>query len=118
MTIGQPKNNREALEAFIREIGGIYEEEKRDGTPAHFLNSNFNPRDLTLEDKRIWDKVRDESITREDFNAYRESIIDPRTRNVKGDIAYSRYTFSAFIENKATPVIGMREAKETKEKKM
>ncbi|OGZ00091.1 MAG: hypothetical protein A2945_00115 [Candidatus Liptonbacteria bacterium RIFCSPLOWO2_01_FULL_52_25] len=112
----RPENNQEALEAFIREIVGIYEKEKRDGKPAHFLNSNFNPRDLTFEDKRMWDKAKDESITRADLHAYHQSIIDPRTKNVRDDVPYSRYTFYAFITNEASRPIGMREEAEEKNK--
>lgn len=105
MGIKRPEEKRAALEAFIREIRGIFEEEKRDGKPAHFLNSNFNPRDLAWEDKLVWDKIKDGSFTREDLRAYRADILDPETRRSKKGVPYSRDTFLSFVENKAVGLL-------------
>ncbi len=114
----QAENRATELQKFTEEIAELSDREKRERETAHFSNSNFNPSELTWEDKLIWDKVKDASITREEFNTYRADIIDPRTRSVKDDVAYSRYTFFSFIGNKATRVIGMREFAEEKKKKI
>lgn len=105
-------NNQKNLELFIGEIRAIYEEEKRERKMAHFQSSRFKPQALIWEDKLIWDKIKNKSVTREDINIYREAIVDPTTRRIRANIPQSRYTFLAFIENKAAPIIGWREMEE------
>jgi hypothetical protein len=104
----QAENSGQEPESFISEIGEIYEKEVREKQSAHLLNSDFNPRDLTLDDKSIWEKIKDKSITKADFAAYERNILDPKTRGARKDMPYSRYIFSRFVGNMATPIIGAR----------
>jgi hypothetical protein len=111
---GLGPDSERTLEAFIGEIRAIYEEESRENNMAHFQSSRFKPQTLIWEDKLIWDKVKNKIVTRDDIASYRESIVDPATRKLREDLPQSRYTFLAFIENKAAPVIGWREMEEGK----
>lgn len=79
------------------------ENEETAGKTAHFVD--LDPRELTLEDMRIWDEIKKETITREKFNEYKKLLIDEKTGNPKKDIPASRLEFMAFIANKAIPLI-------------
>lgn len=99
------------LRSFVDEIAQMQQEERDKGLTAHFTfpSAPFNPEDLTLEDKKIWDKVKSGSITWDDYRAYEaeisKAVADPKDRR-----AASRAVFKMFIANKATPVLSWRDS--------
>lgn len=98
----------ENLNSFQAEIAALKQEEEESGKSptAHFKEwkgVEFNPAELTEDDLEIWGKTKDESLTEEDFHAYREKLMEEdRERNS------SRKMFLAFIANKATSIFGLR----------
>ena len=40
----------------------------------NFDNSDFNPAELTLEDKEVWDKIQNGSIDAQTFAEYRQEV--------------------------------------------
>jgi len=100
-------NKFENLNDFQAEIAALQQEEESGKSPtAHFKEWKgviFNPSELTENDREIWDKTKDDSISEADFYAYREKLMqeDPSQSS-------SRKMFMAFIANKATEIFGRR----------
>ncbi len=67
---------------------------------------DFDVNDLTEEDMDIWNKIKDETITKEDANAYREKVNKVLQA---GDLPRSRHEFAAFAANLITAAVGRRE---------
>lgn len=83
------------LNSFRQEIGQFRQEEiegKR--TTVHLTREGFNPEELTDRDQEIWDKIKDETITFEEFTEYRSEVVQDGNK--------SRLTFMAMAANKAT----------------
>jgi hypothetical protein len=124
MAAEQIKTERQSAEIeeqkfrdFIAEIAGFHaEEEAGAAKTSHFLfdkngqKTFFNPEALRPEDMAIWEKVKDGSLEREDFQAYEKAV-------VSGNVDISRRMFCAFIANKAMGIFGKRELLEYKKKK-
>ena len=111
--MGKEQPELKSFESFFREIEALQasekEKEPKGGGTAHFLYSDFNPRELTQEDVDIWEKVKSGEITWDDWRSYAESFIDQKTMTLREGIPRSRDTFRAFIGNKANPVLFKKE---------
>ena len=94
-------NENQSLKEFQEEIKEVAEKE----TAAHFKHGTFNPEELTEDDRIIWEKVKDETVSREDLDTYRESV---------GGESETRRVFLAFINNKALVVFLAREIEKRK----
>ena len=85
--------NPDEIESFRKEIGGIIKEQAEVGREAHFFDINLRLEELTEEDMDIWKKIKDGTITEDDFSAYRASV--------KSETSETRLAFFAFAANKA-----------------
>ena len=106
-------NTPEELLAEFQQEAALLKEQQEKGTDPTRKSVHFEGIDvseLTLEDKSIWDKIRDESITEEDLNKHFENL-------KKEEASKSRRKFFAFIGNKAFVIFGNRQLRETKEEK-
>ncbi len=106
-SINQKQDAREhnipMLKEFQNEIQDLKEKEALSGKTVHLIH--VNPEDLTDEDMAIWEKVKDESVTRDDTTRYRQSV---EAINV-----LSRKHFMGFISNKAGVIFLKREFDES-----
>gem|GEM_PF-2415697 len=115
----QPKNNpenpEEKLINFRNEIEAIIKNEKETEETGHFSDiPEPNLEELTPEDFGFWEKVKDESITREDLAVYKRLASDPENKSMNETgklISPTRYVFYNFVVNTAMPVIMDREMK-------
>lgn len=80
---------RKEMAEFVREVKAARDEEvkqeqlrvasgKFSAQTAHFLDPRFDPEELTLVDKRVWDKIRQRIITPEEFDEYRKGVESPK----------------------------------------
>ena len=97
---------------FKDEIRLIAEKEREDQKTAHFRG--LNPEELSVPDMEIWEKVKNESITREDFDRYRNNLVDEGSGDVKDNVPQSRVIFLAFIANKVIVIFLKKELEERK----
>jgi hypothetical protein len=122
----QPKNNLESpeekLKNFREEIQAIIEREKTEEKTADFLfflneGLNLNVGELLLEDMEIWEKVKNNTVTREELSEYKKSCEDPeaKMKEETGKFASPmRYAFYGFIMNEAIPEIISKEMEKSK----
>ncbi|HEY4525847.1 MAG TPA: hypothetical protein VJL32_01970 [Candidatus Paceibacterota bacterium] len=88
----------ETSENFIAEISyWMAEESMGKRETAHLTDPEFNPRELRLEDEEIWHKIKNETITKEEFAEY---LL--KTKNVSN---VSVKIFCEFVSNLAQFVI-------------
>lgn len=87
---------------FRAKIEAIKQAESERGETVHLTNVNVE--ELAWEDKIIWEKVENESITREDFQSYRPSL--------GSNLSRSRKEFSFFVANKLNPIWLRKEMRE------
>ena len=92
------------------------EQEKTIST-GHFDNPDFNPAELTLEDKEVWDKIQDGSIDAQTFAEYRQEVESEEGQKVEAGQYSSRSDFLAFVANKATGIIAKKQLEALKTKK-
>ena len=102
------QNEKELTASFTDEVSALVEEEKRLGKTAHF-SQDFNPEELTQEDELVWKKVQGRTITRNEIEEYRKSLLDPETGNSRSDVSPSRWTFYEFVANKGGAIAMERE---------
>lgn len=50
-------------------------ENRKSTEPGHFANPDLNVDELTEEDMAIWGKIKDESLTWEDYEKYRSAFL-------------------------------------------
>jgi hypothetical protein len=98
-----------SIEQFRDEIAELAVTESNNGNflkpNTHERNLNFDVSHLTEEDRAIWEKIKNGTITREEFDAYADGVValdehDPATE--------SRVIFCKVAANKATVVITRR----------
>ena len=85
-----------SLEKFQQEIQKIKEaEEKGELKTGHFISGEreFNVKDLTEEDRQIYEEFKNSTLTREKFNEYWKTISSGQTTSVY---------YAAYIANKFT----------------
>jgi len=112
MSLESFEKEKSPLELFKEEIKEI---KKKEYDP-HF--DDINPEELTGEDKIIYEKFKDGSMTFKDFSDYRQNIIsDVERRGVEG-LTDSRNNFFAWITNQISKSETWMEkfAKEKREK--
>lgn len=102
---GGTEQQEQALINFRAEIEAIKQEDMKRGTPIHLFD--VNTEELTVEDMAMWNKIKDKSITLEDYNAYRPSF--------GSSLSQGQKEFRFFIANKAVPVISGKNLHELKE---
>ena len=110
----------EELKAFRQEIAAYAEEEGREDKKAHFAwlrdqNKQFKPEDLTVEDFLFWKKVKEETITYEDFKKYRLGL--KRLEKAGKKESPTRHGFFSLAGNRGNGIIWKREAEEMKKTK-
>ncbi len=82
------------------------------GAPVHLFEVDIA--ELTDEDREVWDKVEDSSISREELRRYCDSVLyDERGLKVA---SRSRKDFLAFINNVVAPMFLKREENESTHK--
>jgi len=93
-----------SLEEFQKEIQKIKEaEEKGELKSGHFLNAKeFNVKDLTEEDRKIYEDFKNGTLTREKFDEYYAKI--PKDQ-------LTRAYYAAYLANKLTVEL-IKKAKE------
>lgn len=107
----EPKFNYK-LADFKDEVRDMVMVEKRTGTTSHFADiPEFSPADLTEADMRIWEKIEDESVTREDFEEYKKTIFTDQ-HELRPEAPQSRYDFMQFIANKMMAIFAERAIRE------
>lgn len=106
--IEQKAAETELLEAFREEMGRFVEEEKRAGKTAHFEGVDFNPGEFTLDDARIWEEVKNGTVTRESLKTYTRLLVDDKDSPRPG-IPLGRLRFLGLVRNKATAIFIKRE---------
>ena len=116
----KPKNKKtDPLASFKSEMASIARMEKEGKLrTAYFAGSGFDVNELTDADKMIWDKIKNESITKEDWRTYRNKVVlDPKQPghiSLRGNTSSSRRTFIHYASNKVTVIFGKRELKQEK----
>ena len=117
----EAKKERMTLEEFRSEMADfVFGEVSGEEKSGHFLepnkdvrqaNLNFDPSKLTEEDRDIWEKIKDKSITIEEFHAYAGLV----SQLDKADPArQSRVIFSEFAGNMSMRAIFERAFPEKK----
>jgi|SRR3989344_274401 len=82
------------LTSFQQEIDQFRREEIEGKRPTvHLMSESFNVTELTDYDRLIWEKIKNETITFEEFSKYRSEVTQ--------DSNQSRLTFMAMAANKA-----------------
>lgn len=99
------------IDGFRNEIAEIARKELEEGKTADFSGKEIASSELTEDDMEIWLKIKDGSVTQEDFEKYREIY-----KKEKGFDVPIRHGFLSLAGNKANRVIGERWWKEEKEK--
>ncbi len=105
--------NAARLEKFWEEMAKFQENEKLYGKSGHFLHTpGFQPKELVAEDMLIWEKVKDESLTPEEFFTYKEKF-------QKSGEGYdsSRGLFYQMAANKANSIFLNRSMDEQRQNK-
>lgn len=107
------------LEKFKEDFRAVVEAENEKGT-AHFRKMksedyNFDPADLQAEDMEIWEKIKNGSVTMEDFHAYRAKVEKFMALNPGSKKALSRNIFASYAANKANNILMLSELQKTKD---
>ena len=85
----EPHSSREELREFYGEIATLKEADEREEF------KELNPYKLIEEDREIWEKYKDDTLTPEEFLRYRNEVV--AGENI------SRQKFVVFLGNKLTP---------------
>jgi hypothetical protein len=95
-----------SMEEFRAEIAELAVTESNNG---NFLkpwtqerSTDFNVSHLTEEDRVIWEKIKNGTITGPEFHAYADGVVE---LDMNDPATESRVIFSKFASNKATAVI-------------
>ncbi len=107
------------LGKFREDFRAVVEAENERGT-AHFRKMksedyDFDPADLQAEDMEIWKKIKNGSVTIEEFRAYRAKIEKFMISRPGSKEAVSRNVFLSYAANKANSVLMRQELEKTKE---
>lgn len=78
---------------FREEIQELQTKEKVGGETVHF--EALDVAELTGEDMKMWERYKDRTLTEEDFEKYKESVLKGGNK--------SRQYFVGFLANKLTP---------------
>ena len=106
------------LEKFREDFKAVVGTENEKGT-AHFRKMksedyNFDPAELQAEDMEIWKKIKNGSVTMEDFRAYRAKIEKFMISRPGSKEAVSRNVFLSYAANKANNILMRSELEKTK----
>lgn len=106
----------EKLRLFRDEIEKLREEEikaeeeavrsgKKSGTTFHFASPSFDVSELTEEDMAIWGKIKDESLTWEEYEGYRSKLLAAGILKREEMKMSSRAAFFDAFSNKANRIL-------------
>lgn len=76
-----------------------WNEQVKIGEPFDPHAELINPKDLTDEDRMIWEKFKNETLTREDLKAYSEKLVEEIRALPNQETRESRSNFLAMITN-------------------
>jgi len=100
---------KNGLAGFIDEIKELQRQEMAGELPTGYFfargKAELNPEELTEADMDIWAKVKDGSVTIEDFQAYKDTVFAEGMAAEIDPEKTSRGAFVRFIGNKANAVI-------------
>ena len=103
------EEKRAVLEALIAEMEALkLAEENGEASTGHFRGKNLDFRGLLPEDEQILEKIKNKTILREEFEAWRNGIEELSALGAPTQLA-ARKAFASFAANKATPVFGMQD---------
>jgi hypothetical protein len=115
----QQKNNLEDMEMkmtnFRKEIRDVVVKERKPGQTAHYPES-MDADELTPGDLEIWEKIKNETITKEEMTQFKDSLLDEAGYPREG-VSPGRLKFMAFFNNKAGGIITMKEVRKMQMKK-
>lgn len=113
------EDRRMRLERNREEIRAYRDKElRREFTSGHLMDEAFSADELEDQDLEIWEKVRDQTLTKAEFNNYNEVFLR-LGGDWGGSINFSRQRFVEFIRNLAGVIFMERylEEKAGQEKK-
>lgn len=88
---------------FRNEISEVAERELKEKNTADFGGFSVDASQLTEDDMAIWLKIKNKSVTQEDFEAYRKSY-----KETSGHMSAARFGFFSLAGNRANGIIGRR----------
>ena len=103
------KKGNKGMGDFLKEMRDVVSDEREKGT-AHFLRPDFSLEKLGEPDIIIWEKIKDETITPEDFKTY-QSLFFSESGKLRDGITPSQYDFMQFLANKAMAIFAKRAVK-------
>ena len=102
------ENKENKRQGFIEEMRRFKAEEAEAGKTAHFEGvSEDDFKDFTVEDANYWSKIKDETITEEEWNRYAAGFLDEKGKPL-GSVPQVRQELRAFFGNKVSVVFGLR----------
>lgn len=94
------------------EIRAYREKElRRELTSGHLIDEAFSADELEDADLEIWEKVRDGTITQDEFNAYNQEFLR-LGGNWGASVNFSRRRFVEFVRNLAGGIFAKRQLEE------
>lgn len=106
------ENSQIELDKFRNDFGNMMEERKQNNTAQKGEREEFDPAVLTAEDMEIWNKIKDGSLTAEEFEPYRSMVSGFINANQGTKAAFSRTVFCAFAGNELLKLNLKREREE------
>lgn len=97
----QTEKEKVFVEKFRKEINQMKEKDIKQEKPAHLFE--VNPEELILKDAEIWERVKNETVTKDDFQTYKSEFID-KEGNFRENLPKSRLKFLQFIANKVNVI--------------
>jgi hypothetical protein len=93
---GKPDSFKEDMLALMEEV------------PGHFTQGEFNFEELTGSDRAIWEEVKNETLTKEEFAEYVGEVMDHGNP--------TRHTYLAMVRNRLTGIWLQKEIDARKKK--
>ena len=119
--MGENFEKKNGLAGFIDEIKELQRQEMAGELPAGYFfaqgKAELNPEELTEADMEIWTKVKDKSVTIEDFQAYKDLVFAEGMAAEIDPEESARGAFVRFIGNKANAIINADLMKKVEEGK-
>ena len=105
-------NDIEVLDNFKREVWSLKREEERQqaekkGHATVHLNG-VNPDGLAFEDMKVWEKIKDETITQDDLDNFNKELRQENKKMEERNVSKSRLLFGAFLFNKGMGFLNVK----------
>lgn len=107
------EQEKDPVSAFVGEIASLVGEERKTRTTAYFSDPNFHAEELTIEDKEMWDRVKEGTATIEGFEEYRKKLHKSLEEQPQRHYS-SREIFAEFLANRVMDIEGERELERKK----